>query len=179
MILYAYHVVTDRPMTLGQRILFDETHHSGVYTRVMERLDQVNAIYQNPEQYTGVEIEHHLDVALRELALEEVRREKYPQYPSRMSCLYVSKTLKESEDWFDFFTRIGRPTFQIVKIKINGRVFCGDAAKCFDGTPDHEENRRLAERYWENRTEEGERQIVEMLVDGELEIVEIIKDIHA
>lgn len=35
-------------------------------------------------------------VALRELALEEVRKEKYPQYSSRMGCLYVSKTFEEA-----------------------------------------------------------------------------------
>ena len=32
--LFAYHVVTERPMYLGQHILFDESHHSGVYERV-------------------------------------------------------------------------------------------------------------------------------------------------
>ena len=175
---YAYHVVTDRPMTLGQYIRFDETHHSGVYQRVMERLPQVEEIYRDPARFAGVTLDHHLDVALRELALEDVRRENYPQYPSRMSCLYVSQTLGESEDWFAYFTSLGRPTYQIVKLKIDGRVFLGDAAKCFDGTPDREENRRLAARYWENRSVPDERQIVEMLVDGDIEVVEILRDIR-
>ncbi len=26
-----FHVVTERPMHLGQQIIFDENHHSGVY----------------------------------------------------------------------------------------------------------------------------------------------------
>ena len=171
-----YHVVTDRPMELHQRILFDQEHHSGVWQRVMDKMSVVEEIYANPAAYQGVTLEHHTDVALRELALEEIRLAEYPQYPSRMSCLYVSKTLKESEDWFDFFTRIGRPTYQIVKLRVRGNVFEGDAAKCFDGTPDHEENLRMARRYWEN-PDEGERTIVEVLVDGELEVVEIIKSI--
>lgn len=51
------------------------------------------------------------------LALEKVRVYKYPNYPSRMACLYVSKTLKEAEKWFDYFISLGRPTFQIVKLK--------------------------------------------------------------
>ena len=29
-----YHVVTERPMELGQEIIFDDNHHSGVYERV-------------------------------------------------------------------------------------------------------------------------------------------------
>jgi len=173
---YYYHVVTDRRMHLHQHILLDEEHHSGVWQRVMDKLPIVEEIYANPEAYRGVTLEHHTDVALRELALEEVRRAEYAQYPSRMACLYVSKTLKESEDWFDFFTRIGRPTFQIVKLRVCGNIFEGDAAKCFDGTPDHEENLRLARRYWENKDEPGEQTIVELLVSGDLEVVEILKD---
>ena len=34
---YAYHAVTERPMALGQRIVFDGEHVSGVYGRVMEK----------------------------------------------------------------------------------------------------------------------------------------------
>ena len=37
-----YHVVTERPMTLGQEIIFDENHHSGVYERVYNLLDKVD-----------------------------------------------------------------------------------------------------------------------------------------
>ena len=77
----AYHVVTDRQMAVGQHIIFDENHHSGVYSRVMALTDAVADVYAHPEKYE-LPLEHHLDVALRELAMEEVRREKYPQYPS-------------------------------------------------------------------------------------------------
>ena len=38
----AFHAVTDRPMHRGQHIPFDETHHSGVYRRVMEKRSIVN-----------------------------------------------------------------------------------------------------------------------------------------
>lgn len=29
--MYTYHVVTKKPMHVGQQIIFDETHHSIVY----------------------------------------------------------------------------------------------------------------------------------------------------
>ncbi len=29
--MFAYHVITDRPIQLGEQIIFDETHHNGVY----------------------------------------------------------------------------------------------------------------------------------------------------
>ncbi len=178
--MFVYHVVTDRPMQVGQQIIFDEKHHSGVYQRVHEKMDIVKEIYECPVAYVEKELEHHTAVALRELALEEVRKEKYPQYPSRMSCLYVSKTFEEADNWGKFFAEIGRPTYHIVKLDVQGNVFEGDATKCFKGTSDKQENLRLAERYWENAEEDSEQPpICEMLVDGCITVVEIVKEINA
>ena len=177
--MFAYHVVTERPMAVGQQILFDENHHSGVYQRVHEKMEIVQKIYANPASYSAAELEHHTAVALRELAIEEVRQQKYHAYPSRMSCLYVSRTLEEAEKWADFFSRIGRPTFSIVYLKIDGRCFCGDATKCFRGTPDYHENLRLAERYWRNDASDStEPPVQEMLVDGKITVLSIVKEIN-
>ncbi len=173
--LTAYHVVTEKPMFLGQHIIFDENHHNGVWKRVNEKVDIVNDIYNYPERYKNVELEHHTSVALRELALEKVREDKYSDYPSRLACLYVSKTLREAENWFDYFIGLGRPTFQIVKLKINGNVFYGDAEKCFNGRLTEKENLILAEEYWANKGFD-ESSVSEMLVDGDIEVVEIVKE---
>ncbi len=178
--MYAYHVVTDRPMYVGQEIIFDQEHHSGVYQRVYDKIDAVNDIYSHPSQYDDKTLEHHTSVALRELALEEVRQEKYPQYPSRMGCLYVSKTFEEAERWADFFADIGRPTYHIVKLKIEGNCFIGDATKCFEGKLVKEENTQLAELYWQNDPNNmSEQSVCEMLVDGYIKVVEIVKEINA
>lgn len=173
----AYHVVTEKPMHLGQRITFDEEHHSGVYQRVMEKLPLTEDIYKNPEKYENAELEYPVIVALRELALEEVRQKSYPDYPSRMSCLYVSETLQEAVQWADYFLSLGRPTFQIVKVRITGKRFMGDAAKCFHATVSKEENLRLARRYWENVENPGdETPINEFLVSGDIEVLEILRE---
>ena len=178
--MIAYHVVTDRPMHVGQRILFDEVHHSGVYQRVYDKADIVNNIYANPSEYDSDKLEHHTAVALRELALEEVRREKYPHYPSRLSCLYVSASYEEADNWGIFFARIGRPTYHIVKVSIRGSCFPGDATKCFRGQTDHQENLKLAEEYWKNPADPANPSaICEMLVNGEITVVEIVKEINA
>ena len=67
MAVNAFHAVTGRPMRLGQVIVFDGEHHSGVYGRVMEKLPLVQEIYACPENFCDRELEHHLSVALREL----------------------------------------------------------------------------------------------------------------
>lgn len=173
-----YHVITDRPMQVGQHIIFDDTHHSGVYTRVMALADTVRDVYAHPEQYP-VPLEHHLDVALRELAMEEVRREFYPEYPSRMGCLYVSRELEEARRWGEFFARIGRPTYAIAELRVTGRAFVGNACNCFDGTPDHEENVKKAHHYWQNLPSDEGHDIWEMLVDGDIEVLRFVEEINA
>lgn len=52
--------------------------HSGVYQRVQEKIDIINDIYTNPKNYDNATFEHHTSVAFRELALEEIRKQHYP-----------------------------------------------------------------------------------------------------
>ena len=172
-----YHVVTDKPMEIGQELIFDANHHSGVYNRVFSFKDKVDEIYNNPEAYRDIELEHHLKVALRELAMEEVRKEKYPNYPSRLASLYVSNTLDEAEKWYNLFIELGRPTYSIVKVEVDGNVYVGDANNCFDGTIDKNKNLELAEIYWKHKENlEGKEPIVEILASGKIKVIEIVKE---
>lgn len=180
LIMYFYHVISDRPKTLHQHFIVDEVHPNGVYDRVREQMSRVEDVLNNPEKYDGVELDHSLSVAIRELALEKVRKEKYPNYPSRMASLYVTRTYEEAVRWADYFVNLGRPTYCVAKIETDDRVFYGDAYKCFDGTNSEAENMRLAEIYWKNESnEDGKDPIVEVLVDGDIEIVEIMKEYSA
>ena len=166
-------------MQIGQKIIFDENTCNGVYKRVMDKLPLVNDIYSHPYKYNAEKLEHHTRVALRELALEKVRKSKYPEYPSRMSCLYVSGSIEEAENWAELFIDWGRPTYSIVKLKVSGNVFSGDANNCFDATVNETENLLLAEHYWQNLPNpQGEPPIKEMLVDGEIEVIKVIKEIN-
>ena len=80
-----YHVVTERPMYLGQEIIFDSNHHSGVFERINKEKELVDKL-QSGEK---IELTDDLKKALREYALEEIRVKEFPNYPSRLSCLYV------------------------------------------------------------------------------------------
>jgi len=172
-----YHVVTERSMKLGQEIVFDKTHHSGVYERVYNLLDKVEDIYSNPNKYKNVELDHHTKVALRELALEEIRKSKYPNYPSRLASLYVSSSLEEAEKWYEYFISLDRQTYQIVKVSVSGKSFTGDACNCFDGTVDKNYNLEQAEIYWKAKDNNiGKKPIYETIVDGKIKVIEIIKD---
>ena len=178
--MYYYHVISDLPKHVGDHIVMDEQNHNGVYRRVHACAEIVEDIYRHPEKYQDKDLSHEVRVALRELALETIRKEKYPQYPSRMACLYVSRKEEEAERWSEYFAHLGRPTYGIAKIKVTGNSFIGDACKCFDGTLSEQENLRMAELYWENgQNEDGHLPIVEILVDGDIEILEILKTTYA
>lgn len=172
-----YHVVTEKPMKLGQKIIFDSNHHSGLYNRVYSLKDKVEDIYNNPEKYKKTELEHHTKVALRELAMEEVRQKDYPQYPSRLESLYVSKTIEEAQNWYDYFKSLGRPVFGIVIIKVEGNSFTGDACNCFDGTKNKDKNIELSKIYWKGKDNTlGKTPIHETIVSGNIKVIEIIKE---
>lgn len=174
-----YHVVTEQPMWQGQHILFDGENHNSLYARVMDKLELVEKIYADPDAWADAAQEHHTAVALRELAMEEVREREFPQYPSRMACLFVSETLAEAEDWAAFFANdCRRPTYHIVKLTVRGRLFAGDACNCFDGTPDKARNLALAENYWRNGPNDEGRPVKELLVDGDIEVAEIVREIN-
>ncbi len=173
-----YHVVTGCKMQLGQVIQMDENYPTGVYQRVMDKLPLVEDMLAHPEAYAGQPIDHPTDVAIRELAMEAVRKEHFPQYPSRMHSLYASSTLENARCWFEWFTNWGRPTLQIVRLKVEGRVFTGNANLCFDGTLDEAANRQKALRYWQvGEDPDWERPIWETIADGRIEVVEIIHEV--
>lgn len=175
-----YHVISDIPKQAGQHILLDEEHPNGVHRRVYAELEMVRDIYAHPDQYDEKNLSHTVSVALRELALEKVRKEKYPQYPSRMASLYVSRSFKEAEQWADYFASLGRPVYGIAKIRVNGGCYEGDAYKCFDGSVYEEENLRRAEIYWQNGpNSDGREKIVEILAGGDIEVVEIVREMNA
>lgn len=172
-----YHVVTEKPMKLGQIITFDSTHHSGLYNRVYNLKDKEEDIYNNPEKYKDVELDHHTKVALRELALEAVRKELYSNYPSRLESLYVSKTFEEAENWYNYFKNLDREVFGIVKVEVEGNSFTGDACNCFEGTTSKEKNIELAKCYWTGKDNVlGKKPVYETIVSGNIKVVEIIKE---
>lgn len=175
---YVYHVVTEKRMKLGQIINFDKHHYNGVYHRVMackKLLDGNNPI-DNFSEFINSNLEYWTVRTHRELALEKVRKEKYRTYPSRMSCLYTSKTLIDAEMWASSFINSGRNVYQIVKLRTDGKVFDGDAYNVFDGTDNDEENERNADYYWGNQPNKlGKEPLVETLIDGHIEVVEIVK----
>jgi hypothetical protein len=103
-----------------------------------------------------------------------VRLKYFPSYPSRLNCLYVSKSYEDIQKWKSIFVSYNRNIAQIVKLRSNGNKFEGDGnllpkeeAISFD------KKINQAIRYWEG----GDNiELPEVLIDGYIEVLEIIED---
>lgn len=174
-----YHAVTEKPMDLGQMIIMNDNHWNGVYHRVMacKKLLDGHPAKDELSLSINANLEYWAIRTYRELAMEKVRVEKYPDFPSRMSCLYTSRTLSAAEMWASSFRSSGRRVYQIVELRTDGSVFDGDAFNVFEGGDDADENERNADHYWSsNPNKLGKAPLVETLVNGNIEVVKIVKE---
>ncbi len=189
--LYAYHLVTRNKMTLGQVIHFDMDQKNTLYRFFFER-EQLNAkgedfiqiLYghytnkglnlskENAEvaiQYVGQTIR-----AIREIIVEMIRLQEHPEYPSRLSCLYAAKSYEDALKWKEVFDTYNRNVLQMVKLRVMGSCFEGDGNLLpkEDGAP-FSQKIEQAREYWKGNVK-GE--LTELLINGEIEVVEIIHD---
>lgn len=190
---FAYHIVTNKKMELGQIIHFDDNQHNTLYRFFFEK-EQLNSkeedalqILQDHFTSDGLNLNNEdAEVvsrymgqtirAIREAITEMVRLQDYPHLPSRLSCLYAAKTYEDALKWKELFDSYNRKVLQIVKLRVLGSYFEGDANLLpkEDGVP-FAQKIAQAKEYWEgNLTNE----LPELLINGEIEIIEIIDDFH-
>lgn len=107
----------------------------------------------------------------RELMFEEVRKEINFNLPSRLKCLYVCKTKEEIKNWIGIFKRTNKRDFQILKLKLTGKIFIGDASFILRQNISLNKKKEQAKMYWN-----GERKanINEYLFVGDAIVEEII-----
>ncbi len=112
--------------------------------------------------------------AIRELIVEMVRLQEFPQYPSRLSCLYATKSYEDVLKWKEVFTSYNRDVLQIVKLRVKGNSFEGDGNLLpkEDGVS-FARKMKQARDYWRGNVK---NELPELLIDGEIEVVEIMED---
>lgn len=106
----------------------------------------------------------------RELMFEEVRKEINSKLPSRLKCLYVCENQEEVENWLDIFKRTNKKTYQILKLKLTGDIFIGDASFILRQNISLNEKREQAKLYWSGARKNN---INEYLFTGKAEVVDI------
>ena len=186
-----YHVVTRKEMKLGQIIDFNQNQYNTLYHfffegdlfnsngedffQILHRHHTKEGLNLNPEdadvaiKYAGKTIR-----AIREMIVEMVRLQEYPEYPSRLSCLYAAKTYEEALKWKELFAFYKRKVLQIVKLKVSGNCFEGDGNVLpkEDGAP-FSKKFEQAREYWKGNVH---NELPELLINGRIEVVEIVDE---
>ncbi len=112
--------------------------------------------------------------AIRETIVEMVRLQEHPEYPSRLSCLYATKSYDEALKWIEIFDSFNRKVLQIVKLRVVGNSFEGDGNLLpkEDGSS-FSKKMEQARLYWMGNVN---NKLPELLINGKIEVIEIIKD---
>ncbi len=116
------------------------------------------------------------DLFMREIALEEVRKEKFPFLPSRFRCMYLSDTGDIAKKNMDIMKqRAPQKQYQAISVKLCGEVFyvkdfgIGRSGLSFN------EYKELAEKFW-SQDQTSKKESKEILFVGDAEVVEILKE---
>ncbi|EJS02544.1 MULTISPECIES: DUF2441 domain-containing protein [Bacillus] len=188
---YAYHIVTRKTMSIGKIIHFDKNQTNTLYHFFFER-EQLNSNdedsiqilkrhYINEELHINNEdakvVLNYIDQtirAVRETIVEMVRLQEFPEYPSRLSCLYAAKSYEDALKWKALFDSYNRDVLQIVKLRVIGSSFEGDGNLLpkEDGIP-FAQKMEQAREYWKGNVR---NELPELLINGRIEVVEIIDD---
>lgn len=178
-------------MNIGQIIHFDNNQTNTLYHFFFER-EHLNATgedsiqilksnYINNELHINNEnaqvVMKYTDQtirAVRETIVEMVRLQEYPEYPSRLSCLYASKSYADALKWKALFDSYNRDVLQIVKLLVSGNSFesDGNLLPKEDGIS-FSRKIEQARDYWKGNSKS---ELPELLINGKIQVVEIIDD---
>ncbi|MEW9138413.1 DUF2441 domain-containing protein [Bacillus wiedmannii] len=188
---YVYHIVTRKKMKIGQIIHFGKNQTNTLYRFFFEReqlnssgedgIKIINNHYKNEELHIKNEnakvVMSYIDQTIRtvrETIVEMVRLQEFPEYPSRLSCLYAAKSYEDALKWKALFDSYNREVLQIVKLRVIGNCFEGDGNLLpkEDGIP-FSQKIEQAREYWKGTVN---NELPELLINGKSEVVEIIDD---
>lgn len=188
---FVYHIVTRKKMKIGQSIQFNKNQTNTLFHFFFERKhlnsNGKDSIQILKEHYTNEELHiknenatvvmNYMDQtirAIRETIMEMVRLQEYPDYPSRLSCLYAAKSYEDALKWKALFDSYNREVLQIVKLRVIGSSFEGDGNLLpkEDAIP-FSQKMEQAREYWKGNVN---NELPELLINGEIEVVEIIDD---
>ncbi|MGE7771378.1 DUF2441 domain-containing protein [Viridibacillus arvi] len=188
---YVYHIVTRKKMSQGQIINFDKNQKNTLFhfffereqlnskgedfIRILQGHDTNEGLYLNKENaQVAINYVDQTIRAIREAIVEMVRLQEFPEYPSRLSCLYATKSYEDALKWKSLFDSYNRKVLQIVKLRVIGNYFEGDGDLLpkTDGVPFSRKIEQAIE-YWNGNVK---NELPELLINGKIEVVEVIED---
>lgn len=180
-----YHAYSGEKVNVGDVLVFNSGTHNKMYDEVYNNEYKIDGIDANEllinkkrnkdREFSIEEFELVLNTinndafVLRELVLEEVRKMKHPNYPSRLSCLYVTKTKEEAINWSEILKRNKKKCKQVLTLELTGEIFCFDGNLMKRQNVSYQKHLENAELYWNSIDSNNS----EILFYGEAKVIEI------
>ena len=180
-----YHAYSGEKVNVGDVLVFNSGTHNKMYDEVYNNEYKTDGIdanellinkKRNQERSFSIdEFELLLNTVnndafvLRELTLEEVREMKYPNYPSRLSCLYVTKTKEEAINWSEILKRNKKKCKQVLTLELTGEIFCFDGNLMKRQNVSYQKHLENADLYWNSIDSNNS----EIIFYGEAKVIEI------
>lgn len=108
----------------------------------------------------------------KELAIEQTRMQINRDLPSRWHCVWLS----DEEELSYWKAKVHNQKYQIVKLKLNGKLFTGDAHWLEKQPCPLSEVREYAKHYWNGDFFRHSKK--EYLFEGTAEVIEIVKSVN-
>ena len=86
---------------------------------MIKHMNNKDINFSNDELVTIFKTVNNDAYVMRELALEEVRKEKYQDYPSRLRCMYVCPDVDVAREWVNILKRNNKECHQILKLEFS------------------------------------------------------------
>lgn len=179
-----YHAYSGEKVDKGEILVFNSNTYNKMYDEVYNNEYKIDGIDANEllinkkrnqeNSFSIDEVELLLNTinndafVLRELTLEEVRKNKYPKFPSRLSCLYVTKTKEDAKNWSKILKRNKKKCKQILTLELTGEIFCFDGNLMKRQNISYQKHLDNAELYWNSINSNNS----EILFYGEAKVVE-------
>jgi len=177
-----YHANSNSPLKVGDILKFDVNTKNKMYEQVynteykLNDMDANSIIIDKKRNHTTVLNIDELKVIgstvnsdafiLRELALESVRKEKYSNYPSRLSCLYLTEKIEDAINWASVLKRNQKECKQILTLEVSGDTYCFDGNLMRRENISYQEQLNRAKQYWNSTGNE-------ILFLGEAKVIKI------
>lgn len=188
--LVLYQVATDRNYKVGDKFYFGNTPNGQellckdyscvengkpLHQAVMEKLNNNEEVDKSTIKQLASCLSQS-DFAIRELALEDVRCEKFPHLPSRFRCMFLTDKKELCLAGLKIFPKKGHgKLFQAVKVKLTGEAFFVRENAIGRFGLSYNEYKEKALEYWNQK--ESEKPVQEILFVGDVEILEILDEI--
>lgn len=188
--LILYQVATDRNYKVGDVLSFGKIDngqcyhtYNTSYQQNGEALHKIGfksankGVFKDKKMLVDLSVAlEKYDFAFRELAIEEVRAEKFPDLPSRMKCMFLTDNKQEClKNLPNFAKKSYGKVYQAVAVEVTGEIFYARDVIVARNGMSLNEYKKEAIKYW-NQNQNSTAEVKEILFEGKAKVVEILEE---